>query len=955
MWRLLALVALVGCPASQQTPPLVTPMPPPTPPTPPVVVVPTPIAPIVPAPGDDTPKLRLPRLFVPASYAARLAIDPGKTTFDGHIEITGALSTASSVIWLHGRHLAVRRATADGGAVVSASPALPGEAAPPKGGAGLIELLVTPRGDDLLELTSAAALPPGSYKLALDYSGEVDAINTTGAFVESTDKLTYVFSQFEATYARRVFPCLDEPDSKVPWQLTLDVPKGQIAVSNTAVAHDSDVGGHRVFEFEPTKPLPAYLVAFGVGPFDVVPGGSTKSGVPVRIVTLKGHGSEAAYAAKTTAHVLDLLEAKFQIPYPYPKLDILTIPITSGFGAMENAGLVTVGARYVLMEAKPSWARRSTWITGIAHELAHQWFGDLVTTAWWDDIWLNEGFATWMQYKITAQFEPAWHSEADELSIRDGALAADGLTHARQIRQPIVEPGDILNVFDGITYNKGASILNMFETYVGPEVFQRGVTQYLKDRSFGNATSSDFIAAISKASGKDLAPAFATFLDQPGEPEIMATLTCNGAPKLELAQRRFVPAGSVAPPAGKPWIIPVCIAFEQDGKRVDTCTLLDAPTGTLALTAKSCPRWIVPNVNGRGYYRVHYTTKQTTALRDEAWALLSNSERRAVFGDVAVSAMAAPRPGFQGAASEKLPLVLALSLVPKMLQGGDASALDAVTNLPGAFDNLVADDQRAKQQAWYRATFGPAATRLGFVPKETDDLETERSRSVLMGTAGALGRDPELVKQAQALAAHWRDLPESSRTTVLRIAIDGDPDRVGHVIEELRTAQKREDRDILISTLALLRDPKSYAAAIDVTLDPALDLRETNTILVGATTEATRAIAEAFLRTHGDELEKRLPHDEVSGAMHGIVHVFTNACDPKRRDELAAEVTKRFGARPGGAHVVAEAIEQMDQCIATRAALEPEVRGWLGGVKIQKPTVAKPEKPVEKKPHRKGH
>ena len=214
MWRLLALVALVGCPASQ-TPPPATPMPPPTPPPIPVAVVPTPIAPIPPTPGDDIPKLRLPRLFVPASYAARLAIDPDKTTFDGHIEISGALSTASSVIWLHGRHLSVRRATADGGA-------------------GLIALRVTPRGDDLLELTSEAALPPGPYKLALDYSGEVDTINTTGAFVESTDKLKYVFSQFEAIYARRVFPCLDEPDSKVPWQLTLDVPKGQIAVSNTA-------------------------------------------------------------------------------------------------------------------------------------------------------------------------------------------------------------------------------------------------------------------------------------------------------------------------------------------------------------------------------------------------------------------------------------------------------------------------------------------------------------------------------------------------------------------------------------------------------------------------------------------------------------------------------------------------------------------------------------------------
>ncbi|MEO8842931.1 MAG: M1 family aminopeptidase [Kofleriaceae bacterium] len=923
MWRLLALAALVGCPAPQ------APAKPIPPPPPLMVVVPTPVAPIPPAPGDVAPKLRLPRLFVPASYAARLAIDPDKPTFAGHIEITGELSTTSSVIWLHGRHLAVKHATAVGSA-------LP------------IELHVTPRGDDLLELTSEAALPPGSYKLALDYTGEIDNLNTTGAFVESMDKLKYVFSQFEAIYARRVFPCLDEPDSKVPWQLTLDVPKGQLAVSNTAVAHESEAGGHHVFEFETTKPLPAYLVAFGVGPFEFVPGGSTKSGVPVRIVTFKGHGGEAAYAAKTTAHVLDLLEAKFQIPYPYPKLDILTIPLTAGFGAMENAGLVTAAARYVLMEAKPSWERRATWIAGAAHELAHQWFGDLVTTAWWDDIWLNEGFANWMEHKITAEFDPAWHYEAAELATRDVALRADSLTHARRIRQPIAEAGDILNVFDRITYDKGASILNMFETYVGSDVFQRGVTQYLKDRSYGNATSSDFIAAISKASGRDLAPAFATFLDQPGEPEIAATLVCGTSPRVELVQRRYVPAGSATADATKPWIIPVCIAFEQDGKRVETCTMLDAPTGTLALTAKSCPRWIMPNVNGRGYYRVHYTTKQATSLRDEAWPLLSNTERRAVFGDVSASAATAPRPGFLDAKPEKLPLVLALSFVPKMLQGGDAFALEAVTGLPGRFDNLVADDQRAKQQAWYRVTFGPAVVKLGLVPKDSDDFEAEKARSELMGTAAVIARDPELVKQAQVLAEHWRDLPDASRTTVLRIAIDGDPERVGHAIAELRAVPKREDRTVLINTLAALRDPKSFAAALEVTLDPALDLRETERILSRSSTEATRAIAEAFFRAHAEALEKRLPKDEVAGTLYGIIHVFTNACDPKRRDELAGEVTKRFGSRPGGAQVVAEAIEQMDQCIATRAALEPEVRGWLGGVKIQKPTPPKAEKHVEK-------
>ncbi len=874
----------------------------------------------------EIPVLRLPRSFLPTGYAARLAIDPKLPTFEGSIQITGELATPTSVIWLHGRHLTVRHATATTG----------GGTAPP------VELHVTPHGEDLLELQSDTALAPGAWQLALDYTGEIDRVNTTGAFVESSDGASYVFSQFEAVYARRVFPCLDEPDSKVPWQLTLDVPKGLVAVSNTPVAKESDVGDRHRFEFAPTKPLPAYLVAFGVGPFEVVPAAATKRGVPVRIVTFKGHRAEATYAAKTTAHVLDLLEAWFQIPYPYPKLDILTIPVTSGFGAMENAGLVTMTRQLVLMGPKPSWERRQRWIRVAAHELAHQWFGDLVTTAWWDDIWLNEGFANWMEEKITNQFEPAWHQELDELTMRDKALAADSLTHARQIREPIREAGDIFNVFDGITYDKGASVLNMFESYVGADAFQRGVRAYLHDRAFGNATSADFIAAISKVAGKELGPAFSTFLDQPGEPELEATLACaGGAPKVELSQRRFVPAGSTAGEATRPWHIPVCLAYEQEGKRVETCTLLEQPSATLALAAKHCPRWVMPNVHGRGYYRVHYTTAQVTALRDEAWPLLTWTERRALVGDVIANSLA-PRPGFRDATPRKLPLILALSFVPPLLAGGDRFTIGDAVALPDELERFVADDQRAKLEAWYRSTFGPGAAQLGLTAKPKDDLDAEASRTGLVLAAGWAGRDPDLVEQARDLASHWRDLPEASREPVLQIALDGDPALVARSIAELRAEKRHDDRYVLIRALAAQRDPKGYAQALEVTLDPALDLREAIAIMIHPPTEATRAIAEAFYRAHAGELDKRLPHDEVAGTLGGIIELFTSACDPKRHDELVREITSRFGDRPGAPHVIAEATERLDQCIARRRALEPEIRGWLGGLKIPRPSTDKP-------------
>ncbi len=938
-WRALWVVVIAGCIGAPPPPPVTPGQPPGQPPAQPPGQPPAQppassaagLAPPrdvhAPPTSDPVPTLRLPRLFTPTGYTARLVIDPAKPTFAGDIRIAGTISTATSVIWLHGQQLRVQQASATGSAGVPT------------------ELHVTPHGPDLLELRSEGALAPGPWTLALAYTGQVDAVNTTGMFVETTGGEKYIFSQFEALYARRVFPCLDEPDSKVPWQLTLDVPKGLVALANTPVTKESELGGAHRVEFATTKPLPSYLIAFAVGPLEIVPAGTSKSGTPIRIVTFRGRGAEVAYAAKNTAKIVDLLEAWFAMPYPYPKLDLLSIPVTSGFGAMENPGLVTFTESLFLFAGKPSWARRGELISVVAHELAHQWFGDLMTTAWWDDIWLNEGFANWMENKITAQFAPSWHFDQQEAAMRRSALGSDELVTARQIRQPIVGQGDILNAFDGITYNKGASVLNMFESYVGVDVFQRGVRAYLKAHAYGNATSADFIAAISTAAGKDLAPAFSSFLDQSGAPELEATLSCGAAPHLELAQRRFVPGGAPTAAATKPWVVPVCVAFERNGARAEACTVLDAQTGTLALPTTTCPRWVMPNVNGRGYYRAHYTAKQAITLRDEAWPLLTWSERRAVFDDLRAD-MRAARPGFHAGAATKIPLALVLSYVPQLLASGERSVIEETLGPPDDVARFVADDQRAKYEAWYRLTYGPGAAKLGLTPRDSDDFETEVIRGNLVLAAAFTGRDPDLVKQAIELAARWREVPEGLRGPVMIVAVDASPEVAARAITELRTEPNRALRATLIAALARQRDPHRYAAVLPLLLDVSLDLRETAELLFATSSEPTRAVAEQFYRDHAKELHKRMPHDEVSGGLVQLVELFTAACDPARRDAIVSELETRFGGEVGARRILAQMTEGLDQCLARRLALTPDVRGWLGGVKAPRP--AEKAKPAEK-------
>ncbi len=890
----------------------------------PAVVTSKPVEPIVATPrGGESPQptLRLPKNFVPTGYVARLDIDPAKTTFDGSIAISGVIGQPSSVIWLHGYHLKVSRATATKAA-------------------SEVAITVTPRGDDLLELRAPAPLEPGDWTLMLDYAGELDLLSTTGAFKQVVGGASYVYTQLEATYARRVFPCVDEPDNKVPWKLTLDVPGKLVAVSNTPIASEAALaGGKRRVEFAKTKPLPSYLLAFGVGPFEIVDGGKTKGGTPVRILTLAKRAADGAYAAKTTAKLLELTEDWFGMPYPYEKLDMLTIPVTVGFGAMENAGLITFTETLMLLDPKAaSKARQHAWIRVASHEIAHQWFGDLVTMAYWDDIWLNEGFANWLETKTAFAFDPTWHDELGELDMRNSALGADSIVSARQIRQPINSADDILTAFDGITYDKGASILRMFENYVGPAVFQKGVRDYLTSKAYGNATSADFAAAISKAANKDVSAAFATFLDQAGAPQLTVTQTCSGTPTLNLEQQRYLPAGSGAATATKPWLLPVCVVYEKAGKRAEACTLVDDPTDRLALDQTACPRWVMPNANGRGYYRVAYTAAQLTSLRDDAWPELTWNERRAIFNDVVVAAG-------QG----KLPLMLALSFVPKLLVGNDRFTVPLALELPTGLDSWVPNELRGKYEAWLRATFGPGAVVAGLMPKDTDTLDIQSTRSALIGAVAWTAREPKLVDDAVALAGKWHELPQSVRGLVLTIAADVRPELFARILKDVRSEPDRTHREEMFVALSSTRDPRRQLEALALILDPKLDIRETLDMVWGGANEDSAAVARRFFKEHKGEILARLPKDLVTNPVAGYARLFTGTCKAEQRDEITAYVQKEFSSLPGGKRVVDQAIESMNQCIARRAVLEPELRGWLTGVKIPKPgTSSEPAAPTAK-------
>ena len=879
-------IALAACGSSTETTP---------PPTGPQTNAGTEPAPAAPA-AVTPPTLRLPSGQAPTSYHATLVLDPAKTDFTGHIEIAMTFEKPTPLFWLNGRGLTVDSATLT----------------PSSGSAVALEVL--PGGDEFIGFRAPAPIAAGAATLAIDYHGKIDAVDTYGIFHQQDHGNWYAYTQFESIGARRAFPCFDEPDYKVPWQVTLEVPTGQVAVSNTPVESQTPTDhGTVAVRFRQTKPLPSYLVAFGVGPFDFVDGGKTKNGVPVRIITMKGRAGEAAWAAKSTAHIIDLLQDYFGIPYPYAKADALAVPMTVGFGAMENPGLITYTEGLIL--AKPAdesegSRRRYAWVA--AHELAHQWFGDLVTPVWWNDIWLNEAFATWMEQRIMERFQPAWDAPAHSVLDMQKAMSSDSLDSARRITQPIVTKDDIEGAFDPITYEKGAAVIRMFEHWVGPETFRKGVHDYLEKHAWKNATSAEFLDAIGVAAGKDVKTPFSTFLDQVGTPQVSMKLTCEkGKPAaLSLAHQRYLPLGSKAS-ADVTWQVPVCVKYPA-GKSVATaCTLLTAKSGALALDkAKGCPAWVAPNADAIGYYRSQLPDAMLKALDRHGLRKLSLVEKLSLVGDVRAMV-----------ADGSLPIGNELDLAAGIGRDKSRFLVGQAAGVVEGLDDEITPPSEPGYAAFIRGVFGKRARKLGWKPRPKESLDDSEVRLSIVPLVAEQGRDKKLSAEAVKLAKTWLTdrtaVAPRLRGAVLRVAArSGDAKLFDAFLAEAKKTDSRRDRRALLGALGAFRDPALTQRALALLLTDDFDIREASSVMWGALSvpDQRKQVLE-FVDQHFDALIAKMPKE--GGARLGWI--VPSQCDASVRPQVV-KLLDRVAKLPSGPRTAKQALERFDLCVDRRQA-----------------------------------
>ena len=860
--------------------------------------------------ADQPPKLRLSEVedISPTGYRADLTLDPDKLVFTASLVIRLDIGKPVQTIWLNATKLSIPEATLTAVGKTATAKVLPG-------------------GDDFIGFGFDSPIPTGPAELRISYAGVVQK-GTSGIFQAEDGGNHYLLTQFEATDARDAFPCFDEPLYKVPWQLTLHVPAADTAISNTPPVSESVSAGVKTYVFRETKPLPSYLVAFGVGPFEYVPAGfAGVNRAPVRIVTPKGRANEAKYAAEVTATILTRLEDYFGIPFPYEKSDQVSVPVTVGFGAMENAGMVTYGQNLILaVPATDTIDRQRQYAEVAAHELAHQWFGDLVTTSWWNDIWLNEAFATWMEQKILAEWKPEWKTRVDDVATKLGAEDLDSLIAARQIRQPIEAKGDIQSAFDGITYRKGAAVIGMFEAWMGPEDFRRGVQSYMKQYAFRTTTAGDFLDSLSSAAKKDVATPFLTFLNQSGIPDVSVTLECaHDKPVAHLAQTRFLPTGSKGS-ADQKWLIPICLRYGTGGKGETECTLMTQAKMDLALKAKSCPAWIDANADAKGYYRMDYQGGLLAALTSgDSAGRLSAPERVDLIGNVKAMADAG-----------RIAPAAALGLVEVFHADAErdvvARAL-AVALSPGS--NVVPVELRPNYERFLRKNFQAAAHQLGWIPKAGEADDVRLLRPVLVAAIADEGGDADLANQARQLAEQWlKDRkavsPEVVDAILVSAGYHGNADLFRKFLVEFQKTKDRQEQKNLLDGMTAFRDRAAIELGMQSVLSKQVALADGFPLLVGSSTAPASGTARFdFVKANFDDLMKDNP--TLFGRDLGMLlpYVGFGFCDIASRSQLQAFFDPIVSRYSGAPRTLKEVLERVDLCIANKQAEQPGVTEFL--------------------------
>ena len=857
-----------------------------------------------PAVAADYPRGQLPQDIVPQRYALTLTVDPRQQGFAGVAEIRVQIARPTQQIWLHG--LGLRVATA--------SLRVAGRTLP------LVYTEVdTTSGVARLDLPEMAPAGPATLRLAYtaDYRKGAEGLSRVVVGDDS-----YVFTQMEPIDARRAFPGFDDPQFKTPFELSVIAPITDKVVANAPLVSSTAVGrGLILHRFAPTLPLPTYLIALAVGPLDVVEGkpiparSLRRAPIPLRAVATRGQGVKLQYALAHTPEIVLALEDYFGIPFPYPKLDLIASPDMGG--AMENAGAIIFSDELLLLgDDAPPAQLRNFYEVG-AHEIAHHWFGDLVTPRWWNDIWLNESFAEWMGLKIANQLRPDLSPPTSITQEALSAMATDSQSAGRPIRQPIEDNTDIGSTFDSITYQKGGGVLSMIESYIGPDAFRRGVRLHLQRHRHSTATADQFFEAMATAAGQpDVIAAFRSFVTQPGLP--LVAIRRASPRQLAITQSRYAPVGSTLAQS-QLWKIPLCVQFYGERGTRKSCTLMSTAAASMPIPADiGRLEAIMPNAGGAGYYRFALDDAESAALLTRA-ATLPDREALVLADSISGSfnaGRASLRTMISGAA--------ALAGHPNR-----QVATQLGFDLLDVHDRMLDAQQRPLLRTKLGEIYGPQLQAVGAAldarSNAADPPDLRLRRRALVYLVGLGAREPMLrARLAEAAVRSMTDpqaLDSGLRDRAWSVAAQ---EQAPGVVDFLATTLVGSDalaRGQAAVALGLATDPRVAERARQLAIDPRVPSSEAMG-LVGTQLGApdTRAEAWGWMQQNFDALGARLP----GFVKPFIFQMLQSFCDPQSREQVKAFGEGKARQIGTGELEVARAVEAIDLCVALKAQHQSE-------------------------------
>jgi aminopeptidase N len=849
---------------------------------------------------------KLPKQVVPTEYSIRIEPDIDKLTFTGSETVKLDLRAPVRELVLNALEIEIADASVDGKPVPQNSIKIDAQ-------------------KELLTIALGSELSAGKHTLALSFSGKINQQGRGLYYMPyqeegSGAKKIALGTQFEATDARRFFPCWDEPSFRARFQLRVVVPEKWLAVSNMPIESEGKTDppkAGREICFALSPPMASYLNVLVAGELDLI---ETKAaGTQVRVIATKGKAESGRYALESTAQVLEYYNDYFGVPYPLPKLDQIAIP--GGFGgAMENWGGITYFESVLLFDPAKSSARtRESIYEVIAHEVAHQWFGDLVTMAWWDNLWLNEGFASWMGTKCTARFNPQWEVWLDKNVPRDPTrrtgiskelqMEGDARSTTHPIQQPVATEAEANSAFDDITYRKGQAFLVMLESFLGENAFRDGVRRYMAAHKYSNSTTADLWKALSETSRQPVEEIAAAWTEQPGFPVVKVK---RDRDKVSLTQERFTVHFPNAP--ALQWKIPLTYFVVGNGKRQSR--LMSGKIDNLSNIPVD--RALKLNVEGTGNYRVEYDDSSWKLLLD-ALPKLSMPDRVNLLGDAWALAQA-----------DRAPLSQYFDLVAKLPPAVELAEREQIVNTFDYINRLlIGDSAREKFQNYARSILRPSFDRLGWAPKKDESPRESILRASLIASLGDLD-DEKIVagcrEQFQKYIANPASLAPDLRAPVFWVVAHHGGESEWTTLHELGLkTTNSEEKQNYYDALTAVRDPKLIAKTLQISLNDELPTSRA-VFLVGKVARYSEHpdMAWEFAKTN---MKALLAKTDALGANSYAPSLFTFFSDESR----VAEVNEYAKANlpPTAAKDTAKAVDEIGFRAEFKKRLSAQLTSWI--------------------------